>query len=53
MNRSVNYITAADAMDVWRENVLTGKPPTFYRIAELCIETLGRSVELHSLPPIE
>lgn len=29
-----NYITAADAVDRWRDDVLTGKPPTFYPIAE-------------------
>lgn len=28
------FITAADAMDDWREDVLTGKPPTFYRVAD-------------------
>jgi len=28
-----NYITAADAMERWRDDVLTGKPRTFYRIA--------------------
>ena len=25
-----NYITAADAMDKWRDDVLTGTPPTLY-----------------------
>ncbi len=29
-----NFVTAADAMDNWREDVLTGNPPTIYRIAE-------------------
>ncbi len=28
------FVAAADAMDSWRDDVLTGKPPTFYRIAE-------------------
>jgi replicative DNA helicase len=28
------FVTAADAMDVWRDDVLTGTPPTFYRIAD-------------------
>lgn len=28
------FIVAADAMDNWRDDVLTGKPPTFYRIAD-------------------
>jgi replicative DNA helicase len=27
-----NFITAADAFDGWKENVLTGRPPTFYPI---------------------
>jgi len=30
---NAKFITAADAMECWREDVLTGKPPTFYRIA--------------------
>lgn len=29
-----NYIAAADAFDRWRDDLLTGKPPTFYRIAD-------------------
>ena len=29
-----NYITAADAIDSWRDDVLKGNPPTFFRIAE-------------------
>ncbi|WP_417735860.1 DnaB-like helicase C-terminal domain-containing protein [Rosistilla oblonga] len=28
------FVTASDAMDSWRDDVLTGKPPTFYRIAD-------------------
>jgi replicative DNA helicase len=28
-----NYITAADAFSSWREDVLTGKGPTFYPMA--------------------
>lgn len=28
------FLSAADAMDSWRDDVLTGKPPTFYPIAE-------------------
>jgi replicative DNA helicase len=28
-----NYITAADTFDQWRDDVLTGTPPTFYPIA--------------------
>lgn len=28
------FLTAADAMDDWRDDVLTGTPPTFYPIAE-------------------
>jgi replicative DNA helicase len=31
---NAKFITAADAMDAWRDDVLTGKPPTFYRIAD-------------------
>jgi replicative DNA helicase len=30
---TANYITAADAFDGWRDNVLTGTPPTFYPVA--------------------
>lgn len=29
-----NYITACDAMDGWRNDVLTGKTTTFYRVAD-------------------
>ena len=29
-----NYIVAADALEDWREDLLTGKPPTLYRVAE-------------------
>lgn len=29
---NVNFVTAANAMDRWRDNVLQGTPPTFYRI---------------------
>jgi replicative DNA helicase len=29
-----NYQTAADAFDGWRDDLLTGKPPTFYPIGE-------------------
>lgn len=29
-----NYITGADAMDDWRDDLMTGKPPTLYKIAE-------------------
>ena len=28
-----NYNTAADVFDGWRDDVLTGSPPTFYPIA--------------------
>lgn len=28
------FVTAAAALDDWRDDVLTGKPPTFYRVAE-------------------
>lgn len=28
------FVIAADAMDDWRDDVLTGKPPTFFPIAE-------------------
>ncbi len=28
-----NYTTAADCFDGWRDDVLTGLPPTFYPIA--------------------
>lgn len=28
------FITAGAALDDWRDDVLTGKPPTFYRVAE-------------------
>jgi replicative DNA helicase len=28
------FLTAATAFDEWRDDVLTGKPPTFYRVAE-------------------
>lgn len=31
---NAKYLTAADAVERWREDVLTGTPPTFYRIAE-------------------
>lgn len=31
---TAKYVSAADAMENWRDDVLTGKPPTFYRIAE-------------------
>jgi len=32
MNRAkANFISAADAFDRWRDDVLTGKPPTLYR----------------------
>lgn len=29
-----HYITGADAMESWRDDLLTGKPPTLYRIAD-------------------
>lgn len=29
------FLVAADAFDNWREELLTGTPPTFYRVAEL------------------
>ncbi len=32
MNKG-RFITAADAFDNWRDDLLTGKPPTFYKIA--------------------
>jgi replicative DNA helicase len=31
---NAKYLTGADCLDGWREDVLTGKPPTFYRVAE-------------------
>jgi replicative DNA helicase len=31
---NANFITAASAYDDWREDVWTGKPPTFYSVAE-------------------
>ncbi|MDP1561993.1 MAG: DnaB-like helicase C-terminal domain-containing protein [Pirellulaceae bacterium] len=31
---NARFITAADAMDGWRDDVLTGKPPTFFRVAD-------------------
>lgn len=27
-----NYLTAADAFDGWRDDILTGKPPTLYKL---------------------
>src|SRR5271157_4119600 len=32
MNHKSNYTTAADCFDGWRDEVLTGSPPTFYPI---------------------
>ena len=32
MNKG-RFITAADTFDNWRDDLLTGKPPTFYKIA--------------------
>jgi len=32
--KRANFITGSDALDDWREDLLTGKPPTLYRIAE-------------------
>jgi len=29
-----NYLRGADCFDGWRDDVLTGKPPTFFRIAD-------------------
>lgn len=34
MNTRAKFVTAATAFDDWRDDVLTGKPPTFYRVAE-------------------
>ena len=31
---NAKFVTASDAMDSWRDDVLTGKPPTFYAIAD-------------------
>jgi replicative DNA helicase len=31
---NAKFVTASDAMDSWRDDVLTGTPPTFYRIAD-------------------
>lgn len=31
---NARFVTAADAIDAWREDVLTGMSPKFYRIAE-------------------
>ncbi len=31
--RQSNYTTAADCFDGWRDDALTGSPPTFYPIA--------------------
>lgn len=31
---TAKFVSAADAMDVWRDDVLTGTPPTFYAIAD-------------------
>lgn len=31
---NAKFVTASDAMDTWRDDVLTGKPPTFYPIAD-------------------
>jgi replicative DNA helicase len=32
--KRANYIVAADALDDWRDDLLTGKPPVLYRVAE-------------------
>lgn len=32
---NAKYVTASDAMDGWRDDVLTGTAPTFYRIADV------------------
>jgi replicative DNA helicase len=32
MTTKANYITAADAFDGWRDDLLTGTPPTFYPV---------------------
>jgi len=32
--KKANYITAADALEDWRDDLMTGKPPTLYRVAE-------------------
>jgi len=29
-----NFITAADALEDWRDDLMTGKPPTLYRVAD-------------------
>lgn len=34
MTNKAKFVTAATAFDDWRDDVLTGKPPTFYRVAE-------------------
>ncbi|MDZ4849422.1 MAG: hypothetical protein SGI77_09005 [Pirellulaceae bacterium] len=31
---NAKFVTASDAIENWRDDVLTGKPPTFYRIAD-------------------
>lgn len=31
---NAKFVCAADSLDGWRDDVLTGKPPTFYRIAD-------------------
>lgn len=34
MKRNANFVTAADAFGNWKENLLTGEPPTLYPVAE-------------------
>jgi replicative DNA helicase len=29
-----NYITGGDALEDWRDDLMTGKPPTLYRVAD-------------------
>ncbi|QDS86105.1 replicative DNA helicase [Rosistilla ulvae] len=31
---NAKFVTASDSLDSWRDEVLTGKPPTFYKIAD-------------------
>lgn len=44
-----NFVTAVDALDSWRDDVLTGKPPTFYRVGKGDLERIEIGPKLVTL----
>ena len=39
---TTNYRSGADVLDGWRDDVLSGKPPTYYPIGEEELSRLDR-----------